>query len=128
LRDINIPSGVAHIGSNVFSRCASLEEVRLPASVLELESYAFSDCVSLRKAVLPANNRLLGELLFIGCENLEEIVCMSAVPPPFDCDSPLFDPSERPLYARVRVIVPRRSLLLYRKAPVWQKLRLTPDR
>lgn len=119
LKDISLPVSLNHIGPNAFSYCKALKEIVLPVSITELESYAFSGCDSLRKAVLPANPSLLGEFIFTGCKNLREIECQSEVPPPFDCDSPLFDPSEKKLWAQCRLIVPQKSETLYRNAPGW---------
>ena len=119
LRDIIIPQTVRHIGSNVFGRCRSLESITLPKNMKELESYAFAECVNLRKAVLPANANLLGELMFSGCRNLKDLTVMSTTPPPFDCNSFIFEPDETDLYRQVRLHVPKTAQSSYRNAPGW---------
>ncbi len=120
LRVMDIPISVTHIGSNAFSRCGSLEEIVLPAGMKELESYAFSDCVSLKRAVMPANAGLLGELIFSGCMNMRELTVMSLTPPPFDCNSFIFEPDEITLYRDCRLHVPSSSVEKYRRAPGWK--------
>lgn len=100
-----VPDKVEHIGSNAFTLCRSLKEVRLPASVGELESYAFAGCDSLERIELPANDKMLGEYLLTGCISLKEVISRSPGRPPFDCDSPLIDPSE--------------SIQFYLNAPNW---------
>lgn len=123
LEAICFPQGLKHIGSNAFSFDKALKTVDLPDSMDELESYAFSDCESLEKAILPANDKMLGELLFTGCRNLHEIVCLSPVPPTFDCGSPLFDPLEADKHERCRILVLPSALPLFREAPVWKEFR-----
>ena len=110
-----------HIGSNAFSFCTSLKEVEMPATITELESYAFAECTSLRRAVMPANSNLLGEQIFQGCVNLRELVEPSATPPKFDCDSGIFDDSEKELYENCDLIVKPGSLATYRIAPGWRR-------
>lgn len=119
LRDVTIPKTVTHIGSNVFGRCRSLESITLPANMKELESYAFAECVNLKKVVLPANANLLGELMFSGCRNLQDLTVMSATPPPFDCNSFIFEPDETELYHQVRIHIPKKAQSSYRNAPGW---------
>ncbi len=120
LKEITIPTAVAHIGSNAFSQCASLKEVVLPAGMKELESYAFSGCESLRSAVMPSNANLLGELIFSGCINLRSLTVMSQTPPPFDCNSFIFEPDETALYEACELHVPASSIEKYRRAPGWK--------
>lgn len=120
LQNVEIPRSVTHIGSNVFSGCRSLREVRLPANMKELESYAFSDCESLENATMPTNSNLLGELIFSGCVNLSELNVPSSVPPPFDCNSFIFEPDETALYRQCRLIVPKGTGNAYRRAPGWK--------
>ncbi len=120
LNHVNIPSAVTHIGSNAFSRCVNLEEIVLPAGMKELESYAFSDCESLRSAVLPSNANLLGELIFSGCINLRTLTVMSLTPPPFDCNSFIFETDETALYDSCILLVPASSIEKYRRAPGWK--------
>lgn len=123
LASVGIPSTVRNIESNAFSFCVSLKEIVMPASLTELESYAFSECVSLERAVLPPNKGLLGELIFSGCTALREIVEMSTTPPPFDCNSTLFDPpfsaeSYNP-YAHCILRVGKGRSEIYRKSYPW---------
>lgn len=120
LRHISLPGAVTHIGANVFSFCTSLEEIVFPSAITELESYACSECRSLRRATLPGNRHLLGELIFSGCQNLESITIDSAVPPPFDCNSTLFEENERFMYSRCRLLVPAKAVDAYRRAPSWR--------
>lgn len=120
LNHIAIPATVTHIGSNAFSRCRSLVEVVLPGGMKELESYAFSDCESLKSAVMPSNANLLGELIFSGCINLQALTVMSPTPPPFDCNSFIFEQDEKNLYNSCVLRVPSSSIEKYRRAPGWK--------
>lgn len=119
LPEIKLPDGLVNIENNAFSRATSLTEVTIPKSVTALESYAFSDCVQLTKCVLPANPALLGELIFSGCENLKELIELSPTPPPFDCNSFIFEPDDSDAYRRCRLIVPTKKIPLYRTARGW---------
>lgn len=119
LRDPRFPEGLVHIGHNAFSFCNSLEEVFLPDCIQEIESYAFSDCKSLRKVRFPANDKLLGELILNCCRSVVEIIEPSRVPPPFDCDSYIFDPIDTAAYSRCKLIVPEGSIRSYLKSSSW---------
>ncbi len=124
LQAIDIPSSVMHIGSNAFSRCKTIKEVKLPPAMKELESYAFSDCESLETAMMPSNANLLGELIFSGCVNLRNLTVMSTTPPPFDCNSFIFEPDETILYNKCKLHVPGQSIAKYRRAPGWKLFNL----
>lgn len=119
LKEINFPGSIEHIGANAFSFCKSLHSVKLPRSVTELESYAFSECDSLVEAVLPANGHLLGELIFSGCRNLRSLTVNSTVPPPFDCESTIFENTETEMYRLCVLHVPGSAVEAYRKAEGW---------
>lgn len=116
---IHIPGMVTHIGSNAFGHCTALKRVVLPASIRELESYAFAECTGLREAHMPDNDSLLGELIFSGCSSLTDLYEPSPVPPPFDCDSYIFEPDETELYSRCRLHVPDSTRAAYASAPGW---------
>ena len=119
LSSIDLPGDLKHIGPNAFSYCKSLEEVTVPDMMEELESYAFSGCEKLRRAQLPGNSNMLGEMIFTGCTGLREIICMSPVPPTFDCDSPLIDPSEKEILENIELTIPEQSKKDYESAPGW---------
>lgn len=119
LYDVTIPKGVRHIGANAFSFCKSLRSVYLPDSLHEIESYAFSECMSLREVTLPGNGRQLGEMIFAGCRDMMMITIDSATPPPFECNSQLFDNEEMFIYRQCRLFVPRGTVRLYRQASGW---------
>lgn len=124
LEYIRIPLFMMHIGSNAFSFCSSLREIELPATVVELESYAFSECGNLREATLPGNGRMLGELIFSGCTRLKKIRIDSSIPPTFDCNSDLFEPSQAYLYDRCMLEVPGDAIGDYRGSPAcWSRFR-----
>lgn len=120
LAEITLPDGLENIENNAFSRAESLTRIKIPDSVTALESYAFSDCFNLKKCTLPANRSMLGELIFSGCEALEELVEPSPVPPPFDCDSFIFEPEDTRAYRRCRLIVEPSATSLYRDAQGWR--------
>lgn len=126
LESLELPVSLEHIGSNAFSFCKNLRKVKLPSALKELESYAFSDCLSLQEVIMPANSNLLGELIFSGCINLSLIVEPSPTPPPFDCNSyifeyeaPEFEPEKDSYYNRCVLRVPHGSEGAYRRAHGW---------
>lgn len=119
LRDVVFPDSLIHIGHNAFSFCHALEEVYLPDSLQEIESYAFSDCGSLRRVRFPANDKMLGELILNCCHHMREIEEPSVLPPTFDCDSFIFDPSDDAAYKNCSLIVPDKSVPLYKKSRSW---------
>lgn len=120
LAGITLPDGLENIENNAFSRAESLTHIKIPDSVTALESYAFSDCFNLKECTLPANRSMLGELIFSGCEALEELVEPSPVPPPFDCDSFIFEPEDTQAYRRCRLTIEPSAIPLYREAPGWR--------
>lgn len=117
LREINFPQSMTHIGLNAFSRCSSLVSAIIPDGVTEIESYAFADCTALSTARLPGNDALLGELIFNCCTSLTRLEAPSAVPPPFDCASFIFDPADSAAYSRCRLVTPDHDA--YRTARGW---------
>lgn len=119
LREISFPPKLNRIGANAFSDCRSLTEVNIPSAVKKLESYAFSGCTALRKATLPDNFEALGELIFSGCTSLREITEPTRVPPSFECESYLFDPTETEAYARCTLRVPADRRSAYADAHAW---------
>lgn len=119
LSAIDIPASVTAIGNNAFSECSALRHIILPSHIKSLESYAFSGCESLISATLPANDSLLGELIFSGCRKLALLTVPSAVPPPFDCDSAIFEPEDTSLFRQCLLTVPFSAADAYRAAPGW---------
>lgn len=63
--------------------------------------------------MLPGNGKLLGELIFSGCRNLESISINSSIPPKFDCNSTLFEETERFMYERCVLYVPAKAIDAY---------------
>lgn len=120
LEKINIPQHVSHIGANAFSFCRKIRTVVLPRHMKELESYAFSECTSLENVTLPANANLLGEMIFYGCSSLRKIVEPSPTPPPFDCNSQLFDLEETDSFENCLLEVPKNSVDKYRTSEGWK--------
>lgn len=123
LKHIRFPSSLRRLGNNAFSECTSLTEAILPDSITEVGSYAFSGCRQLRVAELPANNSLLGELIFSGCTELQKLIMLSAVPPPFDCNSFIFEPDDDEAYSRCLLLVPASEIKRYAEAPGWKLFR-----
>lgn len=49
--ELEIPSIVTSIGTNVFQNCENLERVKIPYGVNRIEKYAFAGCVNLKEVV-----------------------------------------------------------------------------
>lgn len=122
-----IPRGVAKIGNNAFCRCFSIREMKLPATCKDLGSYAFADCTSLTSVELPANEAMLGELIFSGCNKLRLIREGSLVPPIIECNSTLFEPSDKAAWRECVVIVPPGRLQSYKDSPFWNTFKKLKD-
>ena len=72
LTNINLPDGIASIGSNAFNSC-SLTSINLPTSVTSIESNAFKQCYSLTSINLPTSVTSIGDGAFHGCYSLTNI-------------------------------------------------------
>ena len=73
LVDIEIPSGVISLESNVFESCSKLENVSIPTSVTSIPQYAFSSCTALTNIDIPNSVTSIGIYAFQYCSSLASI-------------------------------------------------------
>lgn len=93
LKKIDIPTGVAEIGGDVFEGCVNLESVTLPYSLIEFESSrAFVDCISLKDIIVKN-------------------------PTPIGIEESIFDAMT---YLNATLHVPAEALETYKSANVWK--------
>ncbi len=71
--DIEIPSTVTAIGTNVFFGCSSLESVVVPSSVKDIRSHAFERCSGLWKIVFSEGMQTLGFYALGYCSSLKRL-------------------------------------------------------
>lgn len=69
---LKIPSGVTEIGSNAFSGCSALVSIDIPDSVVEIGDGAFTNCANLKQINLPSSVQKLGTGLFAGCKSMAD--------------------------------------------------------
>ena len=73
LASVAIPQGVISIGSSAFSHCKGLTSVTIPSGVSSIGYQAFSWNPSLRQVDIPASVRKIGDHAFIACPKLVAI-------------------------------------------------------
>lgn len=73
LASIQIPSGVAKIGSDAFYGCSALKEIQLPVSLKTISNYAFISCSSLETISIPGSVTSIGDCAFDYCRLLKNI-------------------------------------------------------
>ena len=73
LREVNLPSGLTHIGLGAFQNCANLLNIQIPDNVTEIEDSAFAGNVRLSYVAISGNSKLqsIGDFVFQGCGKLE---------------------------------------------------------
>ncbi len=79
LVDIEIPSGVISLESNVFESCSKLENVSIPTSVTSIPQYAFVSCTSLTNIDIPNSVTSIGSNAFQSCKALTNIEIPNSV-------------------------------------------------
>lgn len=70
---VEIPEGVAAIGSAAFDGCEHLGGVTIPNGVTTIDPDAFFGCENLTSAVLPEGLQTIGDRAFANCVNLARI-------------------------------------------------------
>ena len=73
IEEISIPATVERIGSDAFSKCASLSKVNLSDSIISIGNAAFMGCTSLKDIDLPDSLETIGERAFMDCTGLKQI-------------------------------------------------------
>ena len=73
--DIDIPDnlGITEIGSECFSRNASIKSVIIPEGVTKINSNAFRACYELRSILFPNSLESIGDYVFFDCGKLTSI-------------------------------------------------------
>lgn len=121
LRRVMLPAGLQRVEQQAFFACDSLEALRLPAATQLVADAAFAGCSRLAELVVEGAPRL-GPFAFARCTGLRRVEVRSALPP--EADETAF---EGIAPGHVRLVVPRGSETLYRRAPGWRRLFAVPD-
>lgn len=79
LTKLEIPRGVANIGSAVFMDCSGLTSVTIPDSVTSIEDRAFWGCSGLTSVMLPDGVTSIGNYAFSWCEGLTNVTIPNSV-------------------------------------------------
>ena len=77
IQEIDIPSSVTKMGTEVFLWCSQLKEVNMNANVTTIPSRTFQNCVSLKNVELNNNVTVIDEYAFEGCTDLRSITLPS---------------------------------------------------
>lgn len=79
LTGVTLPNTLTYIGNGgIFADCSGLTEVNIPSGVTYLGSDLFNNCVNLRKADLPSGLQTLG-CVFYNCQSLSSCTIPSGV-------------------------------------------------
>lgn len=81
LKAIQIPQEIDSIHSYTFNRCSSLTSVDLPENLKSIGRGAFAFCSGLTTIEFPASLESIDYEAFDYCSALQDIVCLSMVPP-----------------------------------------------
>ncbi len=73
LLEINIGSGVNHIGHDAFAGCSKLRSIQLPSGLTELEDGVLSGCAALTELTLPAGIQTIGSGALQGLVHLTSL-------------------------------------------------------
>jgi hypothetical protein len=112
LLSISIPKTVSRIGSFAFQECSNLASIVIPEGVTSIGLHAFSEC-GLTSVILPSTLSSIDNA-FTSCP-LKSITNLNPVP--IDITSGVFR------YVNIsacKLYVPKNSVPLYKKAPVWR--------
>ena len=79
LIELDIPSGITELRSNIFRDARNLQRVTIPEGVTKFNGSAFYGASGLESATLPSTLTLLGNYAFLNCTKLKNITIPSAV-------------------------------------------------
>ena len=113
LQNIILPNQLQEIGSQAFFACDNLQDVVIPKSVTKVGAAAFSGCKALKNITIDGTPEL-GEFAFANLEGVKVIKVNSKIPP--KAASTAFSGMNM---RGVKLVMPRGSEKLYRKAPGW---------
>ena len=113
LQSIILPNQLQEIGSQAFFACDNLQDVVIPKSVTKVGAAAFSGCKALKNITIDGTPEL-GEFAFANLEGVKVIKVNSKIPP--KAASTAFSGMNM---RDVKLVMPRGSEKLYRKAPGW---------
>ena len=113
LEQITLPTAAKSIGSQAFFACDKLGKIIIPAGVESIGAAAFSGCTALEEIIIKGNPQI-GEYAFARLVGLKTVRVDSKVPP--KADATAFYGLNR---QNVKLIVPKGSEKLYRKAAGW---------
>ena len=79
LKELVLPSCIAHISSGALGYCESLTSVTLPNSLTHIGERAFIGCRALTSMTLPNLLTHIGERAFMGCTSLKTVVLPKSI-------------------------------------------------
>ena len=120
LESIVLPKTLKTIGTQAFFACDKLAAISIPQSVESIGAAAFSGCKGITELTIGGNPRI-GKYAFARLENLKTVKVDSKTPPQADVTSFY---SVEP--GKVRLIVPKGSEELYKKAAGWSRFFAEP--
>lgn len=113
LEQITLPTAAKSIGSQAFFACDKLGKITIPAGVESIGAAAFSGCTALEEITIKGAPKI-AEYAFARLAGLKTVRVDSKVPP--KADATAFYGLNR---QNVKLIVPKGSEKLYRKAAGW---------
>ena len=131
LQYIDLPDEVKYIGGLAFGECQNIPTIELPKALTVIASKVFYNCTNLAEVKLSKFTTSIGVQAFYGCANLKELNLPNTIE---KIDLGAFEnsglmelhskattpPIINKIGYRGKVVVPHRSLSLYREAVGWK--------
>lgn len=120
LTSVNVPNSVSDLGEGAFRICSELASVTFGSSISSLKEYLFRNCAKLAALIIPQNIKTISNSAFSGCLGLQEIHCLSSVPPVVNEYFYLIPQN-------IKLYVPKGSYPSYWLARGWEKMDIVEE-
>lgn len=77
--ELNVPSGITHIGNRAFYNAKGITSVNLPSTLASIGYLAFTDCTNMVSVSLPNSLTSIGNSAFSGCSSLTATILPSSL-------------------------------------------------
>lgn len=114
LQRVTIPEGVTKFNGSAFYGASNLESATLPSTLTWLSNYAFLNCGKLKNITIPSAVTNLGQQSFQNCNSLEYMILEGTTPPTIYTNT--FTSNNCLFY------VPDSAVNTYKAANVWNNL------